>query len=167
MKTLFLSPILFVALAVTDCHHPAFAAAAADVGGKWQLSASTPHGTVNGSLDIKQDGDKLTGTCSTDHFEGAPLTGSVDGKKISLSIDVQGMTITMVGTLDDGKISGTIEPDFGSWSATRAAAGAAARVRAGAAGAVDTIQGDAQRYLRRVRHDRREVQGQAFRRQGA
>jgi len=125
MKILFLAPILFVAVAVTDCHHPAFAAAAANVGGKWQLSASTPHGPVSGSLDIKQDGDKLSGTCSTDHFEGATITGSVDGKKISLTLTVNDTTVTMTGTLDDDKMRGTIEPDFGTWSATRQSGAAA------------------------------------------
>jgi hypothetical protein len=147
MKTLLLSPILLFVLAAADCHHPVFAAAAPNAAGHWQLSASTPHGTVNGSLDIKQDGDKLSGTCSTDHFEGAALTGSIDGKRISFTIDVQGMTFTMTGTLDGDKISGTIEPDAGTWTATRATLGNVA----------DTIQGDAQRYLRRVRHDRRKV----------
>ena len=117
--TLLLSPILFLAFAAADCHHPVFAAEAANAGGKWQLSASTPHGAVSGSLDLKQDGDKLSGTCSTDHFESATVTGSVDGKKVSLSIEVNGMSITMAGVLEDDKMSGTIEPDFGTWSATR------------------------------------------------
>jgi len=126
MKTLLLSPILFFAIAAANGHHPVFAAEAANVGGKWQLSASTPHGPVSGSLDIKQDGDKLSGTCSTDHFEGAAITGSVDGKKVSLTLTVGDTTVTMTGTLDDDKMSGTIEPDFGTWSATRQSGAAAA-----------------------------------------
>src|SRR5436305_1833230 len=125
MKTLLLSPILFFAIVAANGHHPAFAAEAANVGGKWQLSASTPHGPVSGSLDIQQDGDKLSGTCSTDHFEGAAITGSVDGKKVSLTLTVGDTTVTMTGTLDDDKMSGTIEPDFGTWSATRQSAAAA------------------------------------------
>ena len=125
MKTLLLSPILFFAIAAANGHHPVFAAEAANVGGKWQLSASTPHGPVSGSLDIKQDGDKLSGTCSTDHFASATITGSVDGKKVSLTLTVNDTTVTMTGTLDDDKMSGTIEPDFGTWSATRQSGAAA------------------------------------------
>jgi hypothetical protein len=123
--TLLLSPILFFAIAAANGNHPVFAAEAAHVGGKWQLSASTPHGPVTGSLDIKQDGDKLSGTCSTDHFEGASITGSVEGNKVSISIEVNGTTVTMMGAVDEDKMSGTIEPDFGSWTATRQSAAAA------------------------------------------
>ncbi len=119
MKFLLLSPIIFFALAAADCHHPVFAAAPEDVGGKWHLTAGTPHGPMEGALDIQQDGDKLTGTCSTDHFGPVPLNGSVDGKKVSISIEVQGMTFTMSGVVDGDRISGSIDPDIGAWSATR------------------------------------------------
>ena len=125
MKILFLSPILFLAIAATDCHHPVFAAA--DVGGKWQVSFSTPHGEIEGALDIKQDGEKLSGTCSSDHFGAVPLTGDIDGKKVSFTIEVQGMSFKMIGDLAGEKMTGTIEPDFGTWTATRPAAAAVHR----------------------------------------
>ena len=125
MKTLLFAPILLFALASADCHHPVFAAPAANVAGTWQLSLATPHGPVSGGLDIHQDGNKLSGTCSSDHFEAVPLTGSIDGMKVVISIDVHGMAFELNGVLDGDKLSGTIDPDFGTWTGTRQSAAVA------------------------------------------
>src|SRR4051794_38183276 len=116
MKILLLSTMLLCGLV---------AAPAANLGGKWQLALTTPHGPMTGSLDLKQDGDKVSGTCTTERFGAAPLTGSTDGKTVSFSIEVQGMTFSMSGTVNGEKMSGTIDPDVGSWSATRDAPAAA------------------------------------------
>jgi hypothetical protein len=135
MKKLLLLPILLFALV-------GFAAPATpNLGGKWQLSLTTPHGPMEGSLDLKQDGDKLTGTCTTDYFGAAPLSGTIDGKKVSFSIDVQGMTFTMSGTIDADKMTGKIDPDVGAWTATRAIVGSVVDIRS------DTLEfGDGQGF---------------------
>ncbi len=138
MKKLLLSPIVLFALASAHCHHPLLAAAEAGPAGKWQLTFNTPHGVMNGTLDIKQAGNKLSGTCASDHFGSVPLAGSVDGKKISIDIEVQGMAFKMIGTLDADKMSGTIEPDFGTWSATRDSSSAVRFVL----GSIDGIKPD-------------------------
>jgi hypothetical protein len=141
MKTLLLAPVLFLAVAASHCDHVALAAPAVNLTGKWELALTTPHGPMSGSLDLHQDGDKLSGTCSTDHFGAISLTGAVEGNKISFAIDVQGMSFTMVGAIEGEKLSGTIEPDTGTWVATRQSA-AAVRFVLGSIAAIypDTLE---------------------------
>jgi hypothetical protein len=48
------------------------------------------------------------------------LTGTVDGKKISFTIEVQeGQKLTFSGTIDGKKMSGTTDLENGEWTATR------------------------------------------------
>ena len=114
MKKLVIA-ILAVALGAAGC----LLAEVAKIDGKWQLSLDTPHGAMQGTLTIQQDGGKLTGTCDVPHVGAMPLTGKLDDKKISISMEVPDnqMKFTMNGTLDGNKMSGTT--DFGNWSATR------------------------------------------------
>ncbi len=90
------------------------------IAGKWTLAVETPHGPMGGSLTVKQDGSKISGTCDVEHLGSMPLTGSLDGNKISFSIEVQeGQKFTFAGTIQDNKMSGTTDPAGGSWSATK------------------------------------------------
>jgi len=89
------------------------------VDGKWQLSLDTPHGPMQGSLTFRQDGGKLSGTCDVPQVGAMPLTGQLDDKKISITMEVPDnqTKFTMNGTVEGNKMSGTTE--FGNWSATR------------------------------------------------
>lgn len=92
----------------------------ARIAGSWKMSMETPHGTVEGPLQVQQDGSKLTGTYEVEHFGLMPLSGTVEGNKVSLKIEVQGgqVTIGITGTVDGGKMTGTTELG-GNWSANR------------------------------------------------
>lgn len=74
-------------------------ASAADISGKWQLTVETEQGTREPKLDVKQDGEKLTGTY-TGQLGEAKVTGSVKGDAVefSLSISPQGEAITLTYT---------------------------------------------------------------------
>jgi hypothetical protein len=91
-----------------------------EIAGKWQLSMETPHGMVKGDLQLKQDGSKLSGTYVVEHMGTLALTGSVDGQKVSFSMDVPNsdQTFGFSGTLDGEKMSGTTAQG-GTWSAAR------------------------------------------------
>jgi hypothetical protein len=117
-----LTSILFFALT---------AAAAENLAGKWQLDMATPHGPMTGTLDLQQDGVKLSGTCTTEHFGALPLSGAIDGKKVVLNLQLQGMDFKMLGTLDGNKLSGTSDPEGATWTAVRAKTAAAAHVLLG------------------------------------
>ncbi len=107
----------------------------AGVTGTWQISWEGRQGQRQGTLQLKQDGSRLTGT-----FQGergsVPLEGSVKDNDVSFKTKIQGerrsMTIAFTGTLDGDKVSGTVKPEGGfghrrggnqthSWSATRKA----------------------------------------------
>jgi hypothetical protein len=94
---------------------------AARIAGDWQLSLETPHGTMAGPLKVQQDGSKFTGTYETEHAGKLTLTGKVEGKKVTFSMEAPGgqMTITFNGAVAGDKMSGTAEPMGGAWSATR------------------------------------------------
>jgi hypothetical protein len=107
-----------------------------NIGGAWQLSWQGREGTQQATIQIQQDGSKLSGT-----FQGprgsSPLSGSVDGNNISFNVQMQGhrgtMTLAFTGTIDGNKMSGTFQPQGGgggheghgggqgshSWSAVR------------------------------------------------
>jgi hypothetical protein len=106
-----------------------------NIGGAWQLSWQGRGGSQQATIQIQQDGSKLSGT-----FQGplgsSPLAGSVDGNNVSFSVQMQGrrtITLTFTGTIDGDKMSGTLQPQGGgggregrergqgnhSWSAVR------------------------------------------------
>jgi len=96
-----------------------------DVSGTWDLSVETPQGTMALTSTFKQDGEKLTGTQSSQMGE-MPLEGTIKGADIAFAIviDMQGqqMTITYAGKVDGETMTGTIEfGSFGSatWTAKK------------------------------------------------
>src|SRR5260370_26326110 len=90
----------------------------AKIAGDWQLSVETPHGTMTGPLKVEQDGTKITGSYETEHAGKLTITGKVEGKKVTFSMDARGMTVTFNGDVDGDKMSGTSDP-MGGWSAKR------------------------------------------------
>jgi hypothetical protein len=102
--------------ALTTC---AFAADPAAIAGKWQMVIDTPHGQMDGALDLKQDGAKLSGTLTTEQTGACDLTGSVDGRNVSWSFEAMGTQFKMTGKLDGGKMTGATEPFDAPWIATR------------------------------------------------
>ncbi len=90
-----------------------------DVSGTWDFSVETPQGTMTLTSTFKQDGEKLTGTQSSQIGE-TPLEGTIKGADIAFAIviDMQGqqMTIAYTGKVDGETMSGTIE--FGSFGAS-------------------------------------------------
>jgi len=75
---------------------------------------------MGGSLLLKQDGAKLSGTCEVEHMGSLPMTGSLENAKISLSIEMPGgETFKLLGSLEGGKMSGTTDPAGGTWTADR------------------------------------------------
>jgi hypothetical protein len=111
-------------LSFVGCHeHPLFAqerVEPARIEGKWQMTMDTPHGSVQGPLQVKQDGAKLSGTYSVEHMGELSFTGTVDGKKVSISMEVPGgeQKFGFSGTVDGDKMSGTTEMG-GNWKASR------------------------------------------------
>lgn len=110
MKTL----IAILALAVCG-----LAAEGTKVAGKWQFAIDTPHGNMPGVLTVEQDGNKLTGNCDLTNMGVAKMTGSIDGKKVSMKFDMHGNPLALTGTIEGDKMSGSTDPAGGTWKATK------------------------------------------------
>ncbi|MGA9966805.1 MAG: hypothetical protein WBQ10_16530 [Terriglobales bacterium] len=106
-----------------------------NIGGAWQLSWRGRDGSQQATIQIQQDGSKLSGT-----FQGprgsSQMTGSVSGNNVSFRVQMQGhrtITLAFTGTIDGDKMSGSFQPQGGggghegrgsgqgdhSWSAVR------------------------------------------------
>ena len=92
---------------------------AVNVTGAWDMAVEAPQGTMSISVTFKQEGEKLTGTQTSEMGETA-LEGSIKGPDIAFAvvINVQGqdLTITYTGKIDGDTMSGTIE--FGSFGSS-------------------------------------------------
>lgn len=107
MKSLLLF-VIFVAIASV-----VVAAGLKDeVAGKWTLTVDAPGESVEVLLDLKQDGETVTGTMASSVGGGTVSKGTFKDKKLTASInaDIQGSPteLGVEGTVDGDKISGTI-----------------------------------------------------------
>jgi hypothetical protein len=86
----------------------------ANIGGAWQISWQARTGSQQATMQIQQDGSKLSGTFQ-DAGGSSPVTGSIAGKSVSFSVQVQGrpMTLAFTGTIDGDNMSGTFQPQGG------------------------------------------------------
>ena len=72
----------------------------------------TAQGTGSPSVTFKQDGDKLTGTYSSQVFGEQPVTGTVKGDAITFSftgsVEGNSMTVTYTGTVEKDTMKGKV-----------------------------------------------------------
>jgi hypothetical protein len=84
----------------------------ASAAGKWNLTADAGGQTIPIVLELKQDGSAVTGSLSSPMGGGAVKSGKVSGNSFTgiASVEVQGqqMEITLEGTIDGEKMTGTI-----------------------------------------------------------
>jgi hypothetical protein len=106
---LFIAPLLLAQDSGSN------ASQAANIAGAWQVSWQGRHGSQQGTMQIQQDGSKLSGTFQ-DSGGSSPVTGSIAGNNVSFSVQIQGrpMTLAFTGTIDGDKMSGTFQPQGGS-----------------------------------------------------
>ena len=91
---------------------------ASSLTGNWQISFTDMQGNPRqGSLEIHQDGSKLSGTFQGQRGSGA-LSGSLQGNQVSMTVKAHGRELTFSGTVDGSKMSGTTGQGS-SWSASR------------------------------------------------
>ena len=93
------------------------AAIAADIDGKWVGQVQTQQGTGDVTIVLKADGEKLTGTFTSQLGEAPIQDGSIKGDAVAFKVlrEIQGNKITVVykGKLagDEIKLTRTIEGD--------------------------------------------------------
>ena len=108
-----------------DPAKPADPAAKVDVTGVWDMSVETPNGTIDNIATLKQEGEKLTGTLSSQMGEIA-MEGTVVGNEIKwvLNIDMGGqqVAIAFAGKIEGETMAGVFEMGgmgTASWTAKK------------------------------------------------
>ncbi len=74
--------------------------------GDWTMTLALDQVNATPALTLKQDGEKLTGTYTSQQYGKFPLTGSVKGSDVnfSVSMNIEGNAVT-------GTYSGKVQPD--------------------------------------------------------
>jgi hypothetical protein len=92
--------------------------AAASAAGSWQVSWKGRDGSQKqGSMQITQTGTNLSGSFQAPRGS-TKLSGNLQGNQVSMQMKVGGKQITMSGTLEGDRMSGTMGQG-NPWSATR------------------------------------------------
>jgi hypothetical protein len=107
-----LSVFLFVALCAS-----AAIAQSPNVVGAWDATLTSPQGTFNIQMNLKQDGEKVNGAVKGQSGE-IPIEGTLTGKdlKLKYTIKFQGndLLITLTAAVDGGSMKGTA--DYGGFA---------------------------------------------------
>ena len=85
-----------------------------DVTGTWNLEVTTDQGVTRPSFTLTQEGERLSGSYSSEALGEARLRGTVTGSQVRIrfTVNLQGQTIGVAyrGTVDEtGVMSGTID----------------------------------------------------------
>ena len=91
----------------------ASAPAATSLTGTWNVALQLPDMSASPTIELKQDGEKLTGNYISGQYGKFPLEGTVKGDKVefwfSMSIEGTSMNASYAGTLQkDGTLKGTV-----------------------------------------------------------
>ena len=92
----------------------AFAAGAPNLTGNWTLHNSIAGNESDQPCKFVLADNKLTGSCKSQDDKDLPITGALDGNKLTFTYDSDyngtPLTLSYTATLDDsGKIAGTVE----------------------------------------------------------
>jgi hypothetical protein len=84
--------------------------AAADISGSWTFAGDVVGNPISMKCTLKQEGTKVTGTCTHEGRGASPTTGTVEGDKVILTHSVEAYELTFTGTLgaDGTSIKGGI-----------------------------------------------------------
>lgn len=95
-------------------------AADANVAGPWNIKVSGEAGTADQKINLKQDGNKISGTFKGPRQSGT-IEGTVDGNNIKFRVKAF-VPMDYVGTVEGDTMKGTLtgRGKTGDWTATRA-----------------------------------------------
>jgi hypothetical protein len=87
---------------------------ASKIDGKWAATVDTDNGTFDFTLTYKVDGEKLSGTLSSEMGEITFTDGKINGDTFEYKFDIEGYSITHKGTvLNEKEIKIKSSGDYG------------------------------------------------------
>ena len=87
------------------------------IAGKWKASFETGQGGMELTFNFKVDGEKLTGTVSSQMGDMEITNGKITGNEISFDVDAMGSTIKHKGKLEGEVIKLKVEMPEGGQGA--------------------------------------------------
>lgn len=71
----------------------------ADISGKWVMTVQGPQGAMDSNVEFKQEGEKLSGTISSEQLGTSKVEGTVKGDtlRFAFSIDAGGQQFALTG----------------------------------------------------------------------
>jgi imidazolonepropionase-like amidohydrolase len=108
---------------------------AAQLSGQWALKIESGKTPTEATLDLAQDGNRLTGSLSSESGEGRIASGKISGKEVKFTIEIgagdKAVELKFAGTVEEnGSLKGTLESAFGApapWTATRSSSSSEAK----------------------------------------
>lgn len=101
-----------VVTAISLLGKPTFSAEAPSVAGQWKVHQSIAGHESDQDCTFTVSDLKIAGTCKANE-QTPKVTGTVDGKKVTWKYDMDyngsTLTLTYTGTLDDDKLSGSVD----------------------------------------------------------
>jgi len=89
------------------------------IDGKWEITINSPMGAQKATLDLKADGNALSGTQTAMQGTQPLANGKIDGNNLSWSASITSpmpMTLEFNGAVDGDKLSGSVKAGaFGSF----------------------------------------------------
>jgi len=120
--------LTFLSLVLASLAFVPLTAEPAKVAGQWNISLELGEITGRPTIDLKQDGEKLSGTYRG-RYGASPIQGSVKDNQIEFTVTMtaegQQTSGYFAGVVEGDKMSGTVEFEGageGTWVATRAPA---------------------------------------------
>jgi len=101
---------------------------AADVSGKWQMTVETSMGSGSPTVELRQQGEQLSGTLHSQIFGDVAIKGTVKGDQIEFGFEGEAggtkMKVAYKGTIQNAsQMKGTAVyeglDDKATWSATK------------------------------------------------
>lgn len=83
-------------------------AMAGDISGHWELEVQTPSGGGTPIMELKQNGNKITGTYVGQLGE-TDVKGAVKGKKFTVEFNSAGVDIVYKGTFEGDSMKGSLD----------------------------------------------------------
>jgi hypothetical protein len=95
-RTWLVAIAILVAAIAGSAQTPTPAPKPLDIAGKWTMTLDLSIGTATPALEVKQDGEKITGTY-TGRYGAAPIQGTLKGRALEFSceINAEGQTAAM------------------------------------------------------------------------
>ncbi len=77
------------------------------ISGEWDVALTTPDKTLQLTLKLKLEGDKVTGTSESSHLGNGTISdGSWGNNKLKITVETSHAPLALTGTLQNGKLAG-------------------------------------------------------------